>query len=123
MVKRDGLDPGLSMVRLTANIRRHGLPNRYSGYQQATAKVLIDGYRPIRKFPSADANDTESSPVAAIDVYEEEPLRGPDHPLLKMENAVCKPHIGYLARSEYESSFPISSIRLPLMWRVPSSTW
>jgi D-3-phosphoglycerate dehydrogenase len=43
--------------------------------------------------------------MAAIDVYEEEPLRGPDHPLLKMENVVCTPHIGYVTRDEYEVQF------------------
>ena len=43
--------------------------------------------------------------MAVIDVYEEEPLRGPDHPLLKMENVVCTPHIGYVTRDEYEIQF------------------
>ena len=33
--------------------------------------------------------------MAAIDVYEEEPLRDPVNPLLNMENVVCTPHIGY----------------------------
>ena len=43
--------------------------------------------------------------MAAIDVYEEEPLRDPDHPLLKMNNVVCTPHIGYVTRDEYEIQF------------------
>ncbi len=43
--------------------------------------------------------------MAAIDVYEEEPLRDPDHPLLKMDNVVCTPHIGYVTRDEYEIQF------------------
>jgi D-3-phosphoglycerate dehydrogenase / 2-oxoglutarate reductase len=43
--------------------------------------------------------------MAAIDVYDEEPLRDPDHPLLKMENVVCTPHIGYVTRDEYEIQF------------------
>jgi D-3-phosphoglycerate dehydrogenase len=43
--------------------------------------------------------------VAAVDVYEEEPLRDPDHPLLKMENVVCTPHIGYVTRDEYDLQF------------------
>ncbi|MFL5619616.1 MAG: D-2-hydroxyacid dehydrogenase family protein [Gemmatimonadaceae bacterium] len=42
---------------------------------------------------------------AAIDVYEEEPLLDPDHPLLKMDNVVCTPHIGYVTRDEYEIQF------------------
>ena len=43
--------------------------------------------------------------MAAIDVYEEEPLRDPGHPLLKMENVVATPHIGYVTRDEYEVQF------------------
>jgi len=43
--------------------------------------------------------------MAAVDVYEEEPLRDPAHPLLRMENVVCTPHIGYVTREEYEIQF------------------
>ena len=43
--------------------------------------------------------------MAAVDVFEEEPLRNPDHPLLKMENVVATPHIGYVTRDEYELQF------------------
>jgi D-3-phosphoglycerate dehydrogenase len=42
---------------------------------------------------------------AAVDVYEEEPLRDRDHPLLTMNNVVCTPHIGYVTRDEYEIQF------------------
>ena len=43
--------------------------------------------------------------MAAVDVYEDEPLRDPAHPLLKMDNVVCTPHIGYVTRDEYEIQF------------------
>jgi D-3-phosphoglycerate dehydrogenase len=43
--------------------------------------------------------------MAAVDVYEEEPVRHADHPLLQMENVVCTPHIGYVTRDEYEIQF------------------
>ncbi len=43
--------------------------------------------------------------MAALDVYEEEPLRDPAHPLLAMDNVVCTPHIGYVTRDEYEIQF------------------
>src|SRR5262249_61363326 len=42
---------------------------------------------------------------AAINDYEEEPLRDPNHPLLKMDNVVCTPHLGYVTRDEYEIQF------------------
>ena len=43
--------------------------------------------------------------MAAVDVYEEEPLLDPDNPLLTMDNVVCTPHIGYVTREEYEIQF------------------
>ena len=43
--------------------------------------------------------------MAAVDVFEEEPLRDPGHPLLTMPNVVCTPHIGYVTRDEYEVQF------------------
>ena len=43
--------------------------------------------------------------MAAIDVYEDEPLRDPTHPLLTMDNVVCTPHIGYVTLDEYEIQF------------------
>jgi D-3-phosphoglycerate dehydrogenase len=43
--------------------------------------------------------------MAAVDVYEEEPLVDTSNPLLKMANVVCTPHIGYVTRDEYEIQF------------------
>jgi D-3-phosphoglycerate dehydrogenase / 2-oxoglutarate reductase len=43
--------------------------------------------------------------MAAVDVFEDEPLRDPGHPLLAMDNVVCTPHIGYVTRDEYELQF------------------
>jgi D-3-phosphoglycerate dehydrogenase len=42
--------------------------------------------------------------MAAVDVFESEPiLQG--HPLLRLENAVCTPHIGYVEQDNYERLF------------------
>jgi len=43
--------------------------------------------------------------MAAVDVFEQEPLRDPSHPLLTMGNVVSTPHIGYVTREEYEIQF------------------
>ena len=43
--------------------------------------------------------------MAAVDVYEDEPVRDPQHPLLDYANVVCTPHIGYVSREEYEVQF------------------
>jgi D-3-phosphoglycerate dehydrogenase len=42
---------------------------------------------------------------AAVDVFEKEPLRDTDDPLLNMDNVVATPHIGYVSRDEYEIQF------------------
>ena len=43
--------------------------------------------------------------MAAVDVFEQEPMVDTDHPLLTMDNVVCTPHIGYVTRDEYELQF------------------
>jgi D-3-phosphoglycerate dehydrogenase / 2-oxoglutarate reductase len=43
--------------------------------------------------------------MAAVDVFEQEPVRAPTHPLLAMNHVVCTPHIGYVTREEYELQF------------------
>ena len=43
--------------------------------------------------------------MAAVDVFEDEPVTDTTHPLLNMDNVVCTPHIGYVGREEFEIQF------------------
>lgn len=43
--------------------------------------------------------------LAAIDVYEEEPMLDTRHPLLAMDNVICTPHIGYVEHDAFEAHF------------------
>ncbi|HEY7540913.1 MAG TPA: D-2-hydroxyacid dehydrogenase family protein [Methylomirabilota bacterium] len=43
--------------------------------------------------------------MAAVDVYEEEPVLGGKHPLLAMDNVICAPHLGYVERDGLEHMF------------------
>jgi D-3-phosphoglycerate dehydrogenase len=52
---------------------------------------------------------------AAIDVYETEPVVGASHPLLKMKNVICTPHLGYCEREQYEGIYGGAVNRL-LAW-------
>ena len=43
--------------------------------------------------------------MAAVDVFEEEPVLGGGHPLLAMDNVICAPHLGYVERDGLETMF------------------
>ena len=45
--------------------------------------------------------------MAAVDVYEQEPVLGGDHALLKMDNVTCTPHLGYVTRESYEEYYAV----------------
>ena len=49
--------------------------------------------------------------MAAVDVYEEEPLRDVDHPLLQMANVVCTPTSDTARARSGRSSSPTCSTR------------
>jgi len=40
--------------------------------------------------------------MAAVDVFEEEPVVGGNHPLLKLDNVIAVPHLGYVERDGLE---------------------
>jgi len=43
--------------------------------------------------------------MAAVDVYEHEPVTDGNHPLLGLDTVVATPHIGYVSREEWELQF------------------
>ena len=43
--------------------------------------------------------------MAAVDVYEKEPVTDPNDPLVSLDNVICTPHIGYVTRDEYNLQF------------------
>ena len=42
---------------------------------------------------------------AAIDVFDDEPVLGASDPLIALPNALCTPHLGYVARETYDALF------------------
>ena len=61
--------------------------------------------------------------MAAIDVFEQEPLRDPNHPLLTMDNVVTTPHIGYVTKDEYEIQFSDVFDQILAYTEGRQSTW
>jgi D-3-phosphoglycerate dehydrogenase len=43
--------------------------------------------------------------MAAVDVYEHEPVLDGQHPLLAMDNVICTPHLGYVERNGLDAFF------------------
>ena len=43
--------------------------------------------------------------MAAVDVYEKEPLRDVNDPLLTMDNVIAVPHLGYVERDSLAHMF------------------
>jgi D-3-phosphoglycerate dehydrogenase len=76
------------------------------GHMKPTA-LLVNTSRAALIQPAAlvRALDAGRPGMAAIDVYEKEPLLDTSHPLLAMNNVVCTPHIGYVTHEEYEIQF------------------
>jgi D-3-phosphoglycerate dehydrogenase len=46
--------------------------------------------------------------LAAVDVYEEEPVVGGAHPLLALPNVLCTPHLGYAVDYQFERIYNIA---------------
>ena len=92
----------MRLVRETRGIvTRHDL-----SCMKPTALLVNTSRAPlIERGALVDALRAGRPGMAAIDVYDEEPLRDPDDPLLAMDNVVCTPHIGYVTREEYEIQF------------------
>jgi phosphoglycerate dehydrogenase-like enzyme len=67
----------------------------------------VDTSRASRIAPGAPeaALDAGRPGMAAVDVFDVEPLRDRDHPLLGRGNEVCTPHVGCVTRDENDVQF------------------
>jgi D-3-phosphoglycerate dehydrogenase len=72
-----------------------------------TTALLVNTSRALLIEPGALAAALQDGRpgMAAVDVYEQEPVVDAGHPLFGFEKAVCTPHIGYVTRDEYEEQF------------------
>jgi D-3-phosphoglycerate dehydrogenase len=73
---------------------------------KATALIVNTSRGPIIEADSLVKALGEGRPgFGAFDVYDDEPVLGGNHPLLKMDNVICTPHLGYVDRDTYEKYY------------------
>ena len=71
-----------------------------------TALIVNTSRGPIIEAGALEQALREGRPgFGAVDVFDDEPVLGGNHPLLKMENVVCTPHLGYVDRDTYEKYY------------------
>lgn len=71
-----------------------------------TALIVNTSRGPIIEADSLVRALGEGRPgFGAFDVFDDEPVLGGNHPLLKMDNVVCTPHLGYVDRDTYEKYY------------------
>jgi D-3-phosphoglycerate dehydrogenase len=92
-------------VRLTNETRGIVTPQDLS--RMKTTALLVNTARAELIAPNAlsEALAKGRPGCAAVDVYENEPVLRGEHPLLKLDNALCTPHSAWLEQDTYELYF------------------
>ena len=85
---------------------RHGVTFDDLSHMKPDA-LLVNVSRAELIAPGAllQALDAGRPGYAAVDVYEEEPLLDPAHPLLRHPRVLSTPHLGYVEKNGYELYF------------------
>lgn len=96
----------ISLHLRLVDVTRHGITAADLGRMKPTA-LLVNTSRAGLIAPGAlvAALRAGRPGMAAVDVFEEEPMRDTTHPLLTMPNVVATPHLGYVTHEEYETQF------------------
>jgi D-3-phosphoglycerate dehydrogenase / 2-oxoglutarate reductase len=62
----------------------------------------------VEKNALYNALQSAPSKMAAIDVYDNEPILDASDPLLSLPNVLCSPHLGYVEKNSYELYFRVA---------------
>lgn len=94
-------------LHIPLNKETRGIVTAADLAQMKSSALLVNTSRAglIESGALVDALNKGRPGFGAIDVYEDEPVVGANHPLLKMSNVVCTPHLGYVEAGTYESYF------------------
>jgi D-3-phosphoglycerate dehydrogenase len=96
-------------LHIPLNKETRGIITRQDLAQMKPSALIVNASRAglIAEGALLEALKSGSPGFAAVDVYEDEPVTGGAHPLLKMDNVTCTPHLGYVTRYTYESYFGV----------------
>ena len=94
-------------LHLRLNDTTRGVVTAADLSRMKTTALLVNTSRALLIEPGALVNGLRAGRpgMAAVDVFEQEPVLDKENPLLLMENVICTPHIGYVSREEYETQF------------------
>ncbi len=97
-------DSDVVTLHIRANEETRGIITADDLASMKPTALLINTSRASLIEPGAlvDALRAGRPGMAAVDVFEEEPVLNAEHPLLHMDNVVCTPHLGYVERGTYE---------------------
>jgi len=100
-------DCDIISLHLPLNKDTRGIVTRDNLARMKPTALLVNPSRSglIAKGALEDALKAGRPGRAAVDVYDQEPVLGADHPLLKMDNVTCTPHLGYVTRESYEEYY------------------
>jgi D-3-phosphoglycerate dehydrogenase / 2-oxoglutarate reductase len=96
-------------LHLPLNKDTRGIVTRDDLTRMKPTALIVNASRAglIAKDALADALRSGRPGMAAVDVYEEEPVVGANHPLLKMDSVICTPHLGYVTQESYEDYYNV----------------
>ena len=102
-------DADILSLHLPLNKDTRGIVTRGDFARMKPTALLVNASRSglIEKGALEEALQAGRPGKAAVDVYDQEPVLGGNHPLLKMTNVTCTPHLGYVTRESYEEYYAV----------------
>ena len=97
-------DADVISIHLPLNQETRGIVTAADLACMKTTALFVNTSRAplVQEGALAAALKTGRPGYAAVDVYEDEPVLNGDHPLLKLSNSLCTPHLGYVVHDVYE---------------------
>ncbi|HVH89859.1 MAG TPA: NAD(P)-dependent oxidoreductase, partial [Candidatus Acidoferrum sp.] len=102
-------DSDILSLHLPLNTETRGIVTREDLARMKSTALIVNTSRAgiIAEGALVEALKAGRPGSAAVDVFEDEPVLGGAHSLLKMDNVVATPHLGYVERDNYELYYGI----------------